>query len=254
MDTKQARTVVVYNNKGGVGKTTTTINLGDALHLRGYKTLVIDMDPQANTTSTFGVKTGGIATMTDVLGDSDLPLKDVIVHTNMGDIAPTDFQMNGLANDLAGVKLSLLGLKISEVKDEYDFILIDTPPNLGSFTLSALLAGDEYIIAISGTSYAMEGIQNAFAGIKQVLRINKTLKYDGIIMTGYDSRRKTKDVAYWLEIIDTAEKLRPFSRPIRVDAAVGRSQEEKVSLQEKYHNSPAAVDYRQIADELLVRV
>ena len=99
----------------------------------------------------------------------------------------------------------------------------------------------------------MQGIKNAFTGISQVMRVNKKLKYDGILMTGYDSRRKTKDVAYWLEIVEAADTLNPFSRPIRVDASVGKAQEERVSLQAKYHNSPAAVDYRQIAQELIER-
>lgn len=249
----KSRIIVIYNNKGGVGKTTTTINLADALHIRGYKTLVVDMDPQANTTFTFGIDTDGIATMTDVLNENDLKVSEVICNTSMGDIAPTDFEMNGLAEDLAGVNLNLLGIKLSELEDAYDFILIDTPPNLGSFTLSALLAANEYIITISGDTFAMKGIQNAFTGINQVMRINKRLSYDGILMTGYDSRRKNKDVAYWLEIVDAAENLKPFSRPIRVDANVGKAQENRLSMQERFHNSPAAVDYRQIADELLSR-
>ena len=249
---KDTRIIVIYNNKGGVGKTTTTINLADALHLRGFKTLVIDMDPQANTTFTFGVNTDGIATMTNVLDDNDLSIDEVIVKTNMGDIAPTDFEMNGLSEELSGVKLGLLKNKVEEIKENYDFILIDTPPNLGAFTLSALLTGNEYIIAISGDTFAMKGIQNAFTGISQVMRINKSLKYDGILMTAYDSRRKTKDVAYWVEIVETADNLKPFSRPIRVDSNVGKAQESRVSLQEKFHNSPAAVDYRQIADEIIM--
>ena len=252
-NTKTPRVIVIYNNKGGVGKTTTTINIADALNIRGFKTLVIDMDPQANTTYTFGLDTNGIATMTDVLGENDLDLKDVIKRTSISDIAPSDFEMNGLSEELAGVKLGLLGIKIAELEDFYDFIIIDTPPNLGSFTLSALLCGAEYIIVISGDTFAMKGIQNAFTGINQIMRINKKLKYDGILMTAYDSRRKTKDVAYWLDIIEAAENLRPFSRPIRVDANIGKAQENRVSMQEKYHNSPAAVDYRQIAQEIIDR-
>lgn len=251
---QNTRILVIYNNKGGVGKTTTTINIADALTKRGYKTLVIDMDPQANTTFTFGVETNGLATMTDVLGDNDLKIEDVIVETSMGYIAPTDFEMNGLSEELAGVKLNLLSIKISEIEEHFDFILIDTPPNLGSFTLSSLLAGTEYIIAISGDTFAMKGIQNAFTGISQVMRINKTLRYDGLLMTAYDARRKSKDVAYWMQIVESAENLKPFSRPIRVDAAVGKAQENRLSMQDKFHNSPAATDYRQIADELIKMV
>ncbi len=247
------RTIVIYNNKGGVGKTTSCVNIADALHERKLRTLVVDMDPQANSTSTFNVSTDGVCTITDVIAKgSKYKISDAIVSTDMGDIVPGDYDLNSLESDIGGARLTILKQKLEEVQDNYDFCIIDTPPNIGNFTLSSLLAADEYILPINGGStYAIDGIKNAFKSIEDILEVNADLQYDGLLMTCYDSRKKKSDVKYWNDIVESAEQLKPFSRPIRVDSKVGDSQENKYSLQKRAYNSPAAIDFRTIADEII---
>lgn len=247
------RTIVIFNNKGGVGKTTACINISDALHSKGFRTLVTDLDPQANTTSTFGVDTDGKCSITDVLSKgSNHSIKEAIVSTSMGDIVPSDYDLNAIEKDIGGPRLALLGKKIQEVSNDYDFCIIDTPPNIGNFTLSALLCADEYILPICGDSdYAIDGIGNAFRSIADVLEINTTLKYDGLLMTKMDRRKTRSDVKNWNIIQESGSHLKPFSRPISVDANIGEAQRNKCSMQLKFPNSPASIDYRVIADEII---
>ena len=247
------RTIVIYNNKGGVGKSTACINIIDALRIRGFRTLAVDMDPQANTTSTFNVETDGKCTITDILSKgSEFKITDAIVSTEMGDILPSDYDLNYIKDEIGGARLIVLKQKLDTIKDNYDFCIIDTPPNIGNYTLSALLAADEYILPVSGNStYAIDGIGNAFKSISDILEVNTTLKYDGLLMTMYDQRKTRSDVKYWKAICERKKDLKPFSRPIRIDSNIGSAQDQKVSMQQKYHNSPASTDYRTIVDEIL---
>lgn len=247
------RTIVIFNNKGGVGKTTACINISDALHTRNLRTLVVDMDPQANTTSTFNVTTDGKCTITDVLEKgSSHSIKEAIVSTPMGDIVPSDYELNGIEDAIGGARLNVLKQKLQDISDDYDFCIIDTPPNIGNFTLTALLSADEYILPICGDSdYAIDGISNAFKSIADVLEVNTSLKYDGLLMTSYDKRKTKSDVKNWNLIVESGAQLKPFSRPIRVDANIGDAQRNKVSMQAKFHNSAASTDYRVIADEII---
>lgn len=247
------RTIVIFNNKGGVGKTTACINISDALHTRNLRTLVVDMDPQANTTSTFNVTTDGKCTITDVLAKgSSHSIKEAIVSTSMGDIVPSDYELNGIEDAIGGARLAVLKQKLQEVSEDYDFCIIDTPPNIGNFTLTALLSADEYILPICGDSdYAIDGIGNAFKSIADVLEVNTSLKYDGLLMTSYDKRKTKSDVRNWNLIVESGAQLKPFSRPIRVDANIGEAQRKKISMQAQFHNSSASTDYRVIADEII---
>ncbi len=247
------RTIVIFNNKGGVGKTTACINIADALCNRDYKVLVVDMDPQSNTTSTFNVETDGKCTITDILSkNSTYSLADGIVSTEMGDIIPSDYNLNGIEDGIGGARLMVLKQKLQEVNDKYDFCIIDTPPNIGNFTLAALLSADEYILPICGDSdYAIDGIENAFKSISDILEVNTSLKYDGLLMTSFDKRKTKSDVRNWNLINEIGAPLKPFSRPIRVDSNIGEAQRNKLSMQKRFHNSAASTDYRAIADEII---
>ena len=227
------RKIVIFNNKGGVGKSTACINLCDALTQMGYRCIAVDMDPQANTTSTFNCETDGKCTITDILAKgSKFKISDAIISTDMGDIVPSDYDLYGQEEAIGGARLTILKDKLSEIDDNYDFCFIDTPPNIGNFTISSLLAADEYIIPVNGDStYAIDGIKNAFRSIEDILEVNRSLRYDGLLMTRYDQRKTRSDVKYWNIIKESAQQLKPFSTPISVDSNIGNAQDTRTSMQ-----------------------
>ena len=155
--------ICIFNQKGGVGKTTTNINLCAYLAMEGYKVLTIDIDPQGNTTSGFGIDKRDLEySMYDVL-TANVPLKDVIIKseliTNLY-IAPSTMELAGAEVEIIEVKdrETILLREITSIQDEYDFIFIDCPPSLGVLTINALTAADSVLIPIQCEFYALEGV------------------------------------------------------------------------------------------------
>ena len=188
------RVIAIANQKGGVGKTTTAINLGASLAIAERRTLVIDCDPQGNATSGFGLRK-----------DSESPsIYDCLVDgTALTDAIRRDVHFPCLSvvsasRDLAGAELELIDRRHRErvlrdrlepVRDQYDFILIDSPPSLGLLTLNALTAADSVLIPIQCEFYALEGLSQLLNTIRLVQRgINPNLEIEGVLLTMYDSR------------------------------------------------------------------
>jgi len=188
-----ARTIVFVNQKGGVGKTTSAINLGAYLALSGKRTLLLDFDPQANLTSGVGVSPGKKGIYQVVAGQASM--SEVIVPTKVEwlDLAPSSIDLSGATVELVDKedRNEYLKRAVAPVAREYDFILIDCPPSLGILTLNGLMAADEVLIPLQCEYFALEGLSLILQTVSLVQKsMNPDLRVGGILFTMYDSRTK----------------------------------------------------------------
>ncbi|WP_461240514.1 ParA family protein [Paucilactobacillus sp. N302-9] len=185
--------IALANQKGGVGKTTTSVNLGACLAQLGQRVLLIDIDPQGNATSGTGIQKSNIEQdVYDVL-INDVELKDTILQTaHEGlDIVPTTIQLSGAEIELTSMMARETRLQdaIKTVTDNYDYILIDCPPSLGLLTINAFTASDSILIPVQSEYYALEGLSQLLNTIKLVQKhFNPELKIEGVLMTMFDAR------------------------------------------------------------------
>ena len=199
--------ICIFNQKGGVGKTTTNINLCAFLAMEGYKVLTIDIDPQGNTTSGLGLDKRNLeVSMYDVL-TNNASLEQVIIKSELIPnlyIAPSTMELAGAEVEIIGIKdrETILLREISKIKDQYDFIFIDCPPSLGVLTINALTAVDSVLIPIQCEFYALEGVGQLINTIQLVKKsLNKSLDIEGVLMTMYDYRTNLSN-----EVYDEAKK------------------------------------------------
>lgn len=187
------RVVAIANQKGGVGKTTTSVNLSACLAHIGKKVLLIDTDPQGNATSGVGVNKGDVhRCIYDILID-DVDVKDVIIATKVEnlDIIPATISLAGAEIELVSTISREVRMKhaLQNVRDEYDFIIIDCPPSLGLLTLNALTASDAILIPVQCEYYALEGLSQLLSTIRLVQKhLNPNLIIDGVLLTMFDAR------------------------------------------------------------------
>ena len=189
-----ARIVAIANQKGGVGKTTTAINLGASLAVAEQRTLIIDIDPQSNATSGLGVeKRDSLPTIYDVLVD-DRPLAECSreqIHFPFLSMVPSNRDLVGAEIELVDrpERERVLSRALGAVTDRYDFILVDCPPSLGLLTLNTLIAADSVLIPIQCEFYALEGLSQLLNTVRLVQRgLNPDLEIEGVLLTMYDRR------------------------------------------------------------------
>ncbi len=183
--------VAVVNQKGGVGKTTTAVNLTAALTAMGRKVLLCDFDPQANGTSGLGVEKKQVKHSSYDILISDTKVQDCIVHTKYGDVLPSTAALAGAAIELIDVPKREHTLKraLESVKDQYDYIFVDSPPSLELLTLNALCAADSIMIPVQCEYFALEGLSDLMTTLRAVKRkLNPKLEIFGVLLTMYDGR------------------------------------------------------------------
>jgi chromosome partitioning protein len=248
--------LAIANQKGGVGKTTTAINLAASLALHGRKTLLIDMDPQANSTMTFIEPAQIKLSLFDVLVDTHAPLKDAVMETTAENLSmiPARISLAKLESKLLGEIDGHFRLKdkITPLQQDYPYIVIDTPPTLGLITVNALVAATHLLIPIQSSYFALEGTDDLLETFRQVKsRLNPGLRLLGMLITLHDRRTSLSS--------DTIQRIRQDFGDKVLETVISKSVrlEESPAYKESIFTyapkSSGAVEYEQLYQEVLSR-
>lgn len=246
----------VSNQKGGVGKTTSVLNIASYLAKKGNRVLIVDTDPQANLTSGLAIKLSeddkGIY---DVLIDG-VPIKDVIKSSRIQnlDIAPSTIELAGAEVEMVNAlsRENILKKALSSVEDEYNFVIIDCPPSLGLLTVNGLVAADNILIPVQAEYFALEGLGQLMNTIELVRNnLNASLSIGGVIVTMFDSRTNlSKDVASEIENF-FGEKI--FKTVIPRNIRLSEAPSHGLSILEFDPHSTGAQAYESLVKEILTR-
>ena len=244
-----SKIISISNHKGGVGKTTSTINIGAGLHKLGQRVLLIDLDPQANLSLSLGVNDPDTSIYEAIKSESALQPIEIL---NGFDIVPSTLDLSGAELEIASEagREYILKELLEPFMEKYDYILIDTPPALGLLTINAFTASDEVFIPLQAQFLALKGFSKLLEVIDKIQkRLNKKLKIGGVIITQYDSRKiLNKDVAGSIELHfkDTV-----FKTKIRDNVALAEAPTQGLDIFRYNPKSNGADDYLNLANEIL---
>lgn len=250
------RIIAITNQKGGVGKTTTSINLAACLADAGKKVLVVDIDPQGNTTSGFGLDKNSIKNTTYELLLQECSIDECINHNvyKKLDLIASNVNLSGAEIELVSIdkREYLLRNALDKVRDKYDFILLDCPPSLNMLTVNALTASDTVLVPIQCEYYALEGLTQLIQTIELVQKgLNPGLKVEGIVFTMYDARTNLS-----LEVVENVkenlnQKIYKTIIPRNIKLAEAPSHGMPISQYDP--KSAGAVAYKKLAKEIIRR-
>lgn len=247
-----AHIITIANQKGGVGKTTTTAALADGLKQKGLKVLLIDLDSQGNLSYTTGADASGLTTMEILHGSAKA--KEAIQNTEAGEIIAASPNLAGSDRVLTGAGTDKrLKEALEPLRSKYDFIIIDTPPSLSILTVNALTAADSLIITAQADIYSLQGIGQLFATIRAVQKTtNKGLHIAGILLTRYNARAiLTRDLTEMAEQTAAQLQTKIFKAKIRESIVVKEAQARGQSVLTYCPKSNPAKDYMAFVEEFL---
>lgn len=248
------KVIAIANQKGGVGKTTTSVNLSAALGEAGKRILLVDVDPQGNATSGLGVNKRALKASSYECLSAGAAAREVMVHTGFKnvDLIPSNISLAGAEIELVEMpgREEKLKRTILPVRSDYDFILIDCPPSLGIITLNALTAADTLLVPAQCEYYALEGLSQLMATVRTVKRLyNPTIDIEGVLLTMYDGRLNLT-----LQVVEEVKRFFPrrvyktvIPRNVRISEAPSYGQ--PVIYYDKYSKGSEA--YRALAQEII---
>jgi len=249
------KAIAIFNQKGGVGKTTTNINLAACLALKGKKVLIMDIDPQGNTTSGVGVSKSGLEyTMYDILIDDSVNPADAICDTSIPGL-----KLLPASVELAGAEIELVQLEgrehrlknaVAKIKDDFDFLFIDCPPSLGLLSINSLTAVESVLIPIQCEYYALEGVSQLMSTIELVRQnLNPNLEIEGVILSMFDGRTNLS-----IQVVEEVKKYfrdKVYTTVIPRNVRLAEAPSYGMPIAEYDPKSKGAEAYMEFAEEFL---
>lgn len=248
------RTIAIANQKGGVGKTTTAINLSACLAEKEKRVLTIDMDPQGNTTSGFGIEKSELENTVYELMLGECSEKDCIIKNHLPnlDILPANVELSGAEIELIGIskKEYILKKKIEKVVEDYDFVIIDCPPSLSLLTVNAMTTANTVLVPIQCEYYALEGLSQLIHTVNLVKnRLNPYLEMEGVVFTMYDSRTNLS-----LQVVENVKnnlRQNVYKTIIPRNVRLAEAPSHGLPITEYEPKSTGAESYRMLAKEVI---
>lgn len=249
-----SKVIAIFNQKGGVGKTTTNVNLSACLAKLGKKILVIDIDPQGNSTSGLGINKNTIEmSIYDALVDK-VDIRETVMPTNIKnlDIIPSNVELAGAEIELtkSGARESALKNAVQPIMDEYDYVFIDCPPSLGLLTINALVAANSVLIPIQCEYYALEGVSSLVDTIRLVKKsLNPEVEIEGVVLSMFDGRTNLS-----IQVVDEVKnyfKGKVYSTIIPRNVRLAEAPSFGIPIIDYDSNSKGAQAYMELAEEFI---